>query len=461
MSQQRPIFPNGIKLVIEELEALSQVAGHADDNAIAALSRVPIETTSRLGYVRPWRDGPLLVSDGATGKVKVRPFWAYRSPAGASAGGGTEDATPGASESLESLVGGFFAGTSISVPTPVPSAGNLRWDLLYAIIGLVDTATASRLVKNTTSKVTAIQSILSRNKVAITLAWVQGTVSPVATDPYPLGNLPALPAPATGMAHAPLGYVQVRNAATPATEVYGIDRIANAPKLLRQNPRAGAIVSSMRAVAGKKTVTGGQATTPEQLIALASAQGGWANSGANVRPARFVEAQSGGVRLWIPFGPFSNTVGNRTFGTLFTSSPLLPLGGPDDGGDLQIDWRNRVFNGEIIMSASTNGFGHDVSGSTATAFQPMTSVSGAEQTKSGWGQTHRGEAAFDALMGLSLYTVACFFKSVSGTPGDDVAVICEKSTGKLYVICREATTGYFNGGTGFIKLDASDRFATG
>ncbi len=458
MSQKRPVFPNGIKLVIEELEALSSIAGHADDNAIAALSRVPIETTNRLGYVRPWRDGPLIVTDGATGKVKVRPFFGYRSPAGAAAGGGTEDATPGAAESIESLIGGFFPGASISVPTPVPTAGNLRWDLLYALIGLTDSDAASRLVKNTTSKVTAIASALTRNKVTITLAWVQGSVSPVATDPYPLGSLPALPAPATGMAHAPLGYVQVRNTGTPATETYNADRIANAPKLLRQSPRAGAIVSAMRSVAGKATVTGGQATTPEQLIALASAQGGWANSGSNIRPARFVEAQSGGVQLWIPFGPFSNTGGNRTFSTLFSGSPLLPLGGPDDGGDLQIDWRNRVFRGEIINSNGATKFGHDPSG---TGFQPMTSVGGSEQTKSGWGQTHKGDAAFDALIGNSNYTVACFFKSVSGSAGDDVAVICEKATGKLFVVCREATLGYFNGSIGFIKLEASDRFATG
>jgi hypothetical protein len=465
MSQKRPIFPNGLKLVIEELEALSALAGRADDNAIASLSHVLKEGTERKGFARPWRGGPLVVSDGATGKVKVRPFWGYKSPGGATLNGGTEDAS-GGTETIEDVNGSFYAGESIDVPTPLPTAGNLRWDLLYAIVSTTESDSALRLVKNSTTKVTSVQSVYTRKKTSITLAWVQGLSSPVATDPYPLASIPALPVPLTGNAHIPLALVQVRNSGTPATENYNIDRIANIARLLRVNPRAGAAAEHIASVAGKASLAGAQPTDAASLISLASAQGGWANSGAAIRPARFIEHSGGGVDLWVAVGPFSTTVANKTFTNTFATSPLLPVASPVGGSVLRddrgFDWRKRVCHGSLVWGGS-NVFGYGpvpgASGNPTSFTSPA-----ARNHVQGWGQSFSQIGGFDAIIGAANHTVLCYFPSIDangvGLTGNDLAVIVENSTGALFIVGREATADFLNGSTGWMHLHITDQFAT-
>jgi hypothetical protein len=463
MARKRPRFPNGIKLVVEDVEALADAAGRAEDAAIAKLSRVYVETSERKGYVQPWRDGNLVITDGATGKVKVLPFWGHMSPAGATTDGGTQRATGGTETVDADQVSGFFAGESISVPTPVPGAANHRWDLLYAIITTTTVDLATRLVKNAVTRVTAAQSIYTRTKVTVTLAWQQGVAAPTATDPYPIANMPTLPVAASGTAHVALALVNVQNNATPATVTYAIDEIANMPRLLRPNPRAGALVSMTTAGAGLTALSGSSNLDPYSLIgAIASANGGWKTSGANRRPARFVEQTSGGLDLMVQIGPFSTTVGQRTFAATFAASPVVPLN--HDNDNFRYDMRNRVFHSNLYLAGGK--FGHDPTGDTATGILPMAGddrvgggvlVSGGRLYES-WGQTHRNVAAFDALIGSANYYVAGYFQSINSSAGTDLALAVHVTSGAMILFGREAVADELNGRIGFLRIRASDRF---
>jgi hypothetical protein len=455
--KKRPRFPNGLKLIVEDAQAVSDLAGKADDVARAPLGRVFIEGTDRKAWIEPWSEGPLVVTNGATGKVNVKPFWIHMSPGGATVSAGTEDAT-GSSETLEDVQSAFFPGGTMDVPVPVPSAAHHRWDLLYAIVSVTDSDSATRMIKDPISKVSSPKAVFTRTKAVCTLAWVQGTIEPTATDPYPAPSLPVLPGPASLQAHAPLAYVNVQNSGTPTTVTYDKKRIANAPRLWRHNQKSGAAIVASAPVSGKASLAASIQGDAATIITTASAQGGWDPAAAS-RPARFIEPMTGAIDLLIPFGPGSATPGNRTFGSAFSSSVLLPVASPVAGvlrdGVVAVDWRDRVFHGHLVISPTGQRFAWDPAASGTGNYHPMTATTGSIMSE-GWGQSMQGVDAFDTDIGSSLYFVACYFRSIGGA-GNDVCVIVRKSDGAMFLVARESVVDFLGYAVGTIQLRAFDR----
>jgi hypothetical protein len=73
--------------------------------------------------------------------------------------------------------------------------------LLYAIIGETDSDAEARLAEDPTTEDIGTGTVNTRHKATVTLAWVKGTETAQATNPFPASAWPALPAPLAGMAH--------------------------------------------------------------------------------------------------------------------------------------------------------------------------------------------------------------------------------------------------------------------
>jgi hypothetical protein len=457
-----PIFVDGEELDLEDVVAGSLAAGVADDAAHVRDTKIFVETTLRKAWIVPWHDGPIVVPDGASGKVKVLPFTIYMSPVGASSNGGTEDASGGTTD-ITDLKSAFYPGGEIAVPVPLPTAGNARWDFLYAIISEADTASASRVVRDPVTKARGTQTIFTRHGTAVTLAFEQGTPA-TATNPYPSGDFPVVPDPIAGSAHAPLAAIRVNFSATPATVTYGSSDIANEPRLSRPNPQEGGVIGSSGSLAGRVSASVGAASLKTDIKTLAttpSTEGGWPLAGANVRPASFIERLGGAHLVFIPIGPFSTVAGLETFPASTWNVLANPIFTPDVSSqpvrdDHPFDWRNRWFLSFISWGKFSKKFAHDVSGSSSTAWVPMSPFK--DPSALSIGQSFRANSDFDTETGFTadLYAPVALFRDVTKiTRNNDLAILCKRTTGALHLAGRSQDIGEINANVGVIILAAS------
>ena len=185
----------GEKLVTDDLNPAFALAGSIDDNVRYDLQGPPpADVTFPSSIHGGWavldaavRAGPIVEPSYANdGCVTVRPFRAY------------------ANSTSRALLTGYFAGQTIAVSTPLPAANYHRWDLLYAIISQADSDQASRQVRAVAGTVTS-QLINTRHGVTVTLAWVRGIDTAVATNPYPSSSMPSLSAAPAGTSYVPPG----------------------------------------------------------------------------------------------------------------------------------------------------------------------------------------------------------------------------------------------------------------
>lgn len=465
MSRKRPLFTaNGLKLILEDLEAISDVAGRADDLAVSKERLAFVEDSTRKGYVLPWRDGPIVVTDGATGKVKVRPFWAFRSAGGATSNPSTQDAS-GGTETIEDMISAFFSGESISAPTPVPSAGQVRWDLLYAVVQMVDSDAATRLVKNPATKVTSAQSVYTRKKPVVTLAWKQGTAVATGSASYGSGNMPSIPSAGSGTAVVPLAYVQMRNSGSPSTVTYDKDTIANCPRMLRPNPRSGGVAVAGAMASGREGVVGFMKADAATIISTTIAEGGWPLTGSNIRPQRFIEYLGGAIELMIPIGPFSTAAGTETFFSAFSSSPLIYLApnaalGINDPlrEDKPWDWRNRIFWSQLQWGTGSQKFAWDPAATTTTGMPQSIGAAAGTGASISWGNSILGNASLDAGIGNSNYYLAARHELATNV---ELAIVVKKSDGSMYLIGRDDGSDVLNGRVGIMFFRAWDSFGPG
>lgn len=435
------IATDGIKLALEDLEAGWSVAGSAGDKVRAMLAQVPIESGDRKGYVVAAQDGPIVISNGSTGTVKVQPFTGYRSPQG--------------SETTLDLLTGFYIGSTESVPTPLPASGNHRWDLLYAIISDTDSDAETRQVEDPVTGDLANATVNTRHKSVVTLAWVKGSESAQATTTYPAGNWPALPTPLAGQAHVPLAYVHVFDDATPATVTYDRKRVFNMPQKPRFNPAAGALsvggggLARIGGTAGyaevddlKSIVTG--ATVIPTVV-------------GGDRPSYFIETPRDEIRLTLPWN-FRNSAVIGTSWIVFPTQ-IVPLG--------LIDWKNRWFEGRFYVSEAVGSleWAHDGTVSSSARVWPSTMpvTVASKQPRFGLGNTIAPCVPFETESGLSAgdWYVACMIRDVLGAGANsDLAVLVRRSAtsgsfvqGGMYFAAREATSGDLDNRVGIVKLD--------
>jgi len=449
-----PIFPvDGGEFVKEDLEDGWKTAGVAGDKVRAQLAQVPVASGDRVGYCVPAVDGPLVVPNGASGTVKVQPFTAYRSPNG--------------SETRQELITGYFDGSVETVPTPLPTAGNHNWYLLYAIVAETDSDAESRLSEDPTTEDIGAGTVNTRHKATVTLAWVQGTQAAQATNPYPAGNWPALPAPLAGMAHVPLAHVHVEDDGTPATVTYDVDRIANAPQLAPFNPQTGAasVVGTGLSWAGD---VGGLLLNTADVKAIATSSDAyrWPQVSGGHRPKTFIEQQGGNFSLWIPIDLYGSTLVGTNWtvfkGPIFDSTSSVP------GVNAAIDWKNRWFMGRLQLSRGGQAFSHaPIAFSSSRKFPTRVPESGGAAPIAcfGAGQTMLSDPDFDGMTGITAgdWYVACYFPDVTGAGHlSDVALLIRKSASgsgfvknAMYFAAREGTSGDIDDRQMLIKLDVS------
>lgn len=453
--EQYPILAvDGEKLVKEDVDDGWKLAGTVGDKVLAQLAQVAVASGSRTGWVVPVEDGPIVVSDGATGKVKVKPFAMYRSPL--------------TGETTRDLMSAFYAGSSESVPTPVPSSGNHRWDLLYAVISETDAVSESRLVEDPATEVISAQTINTRHRSQVTLAWVQGTVAATATDPYPAANWPALPAPASGQAHVPLAYVHVEYDATPATVNYTVHKIAPVAPVARINPQTGAVSTNGAGLAFINSSPVVANSIDAKTIATTTGANQWPRALGGNRPKAFIEQPNGQRSLWIHF----DLVGASLVTAAWSIVPA-PLFTPDaaHAAYSPIDWKNRWFMGRLALGRQGETFAHDFGGASAARLPTMVPSAGAMPFHcDGAGNTVASDDYFDAMGGAIVagdWYVACYFADVlSSGAANDLAVVVRKSAtagihtqGGMYLAVREVTANALDDRAGLIKLDCTGPFS--
>lgn len=445
---------DGAELVREDLEAGWALAGTVDDKVRAMLSQLPIPGSSRMGFVVPAADGPLVRSNGASGTVSVAAFTAYRSPV--------------SPETAQTVATAFYAGSTETVPTPLPSAGNHRWDLLYARITDADSDAETRQVGDPASSSIGSSVVNTRHKGVVTLAWVQGISQPQATNPYPLASFPTTPAPGASEAIIPLAYVHVEDDATPATVTYDIDRLANVAPVAVINPQTGAAAAQ----AAGLSYVGGTSDLMHMAdvkgIATSSDTYRWPQTSGAHRTKAFLEPVAGDRRLWLSFDFY----GSSFIGASWQILPV-PLLTPDQtapaGQYCPFDLKGRWFMGQLAMSESGLTFSRAQGFGTVAVFPTrMPHATPPPIFCPGLGNSVRANSDFETEAGLVAgdWYLACMFRDVlqSGA-SNDLALLVRRSAsgggfvqGAMYLAVREAVANVIDGRCGVIKVDVSPQF---
>ena len=437
---------DGAKLVKEDLEAGWSAAGTVDDIVRAQLSQILTEATNRSGYVVPEQDlGGLVQTNGATGQVVVKPFTAFRSAL-----------TTGTQQDLLSA---YYAGSTETVTTPLPTAGTHRWDLLYAIISEIDTTSESRLVENPSTEVIAAQTVNTRHKSQVTLAWVLGTSTATGTTPYPAASFPALPTPSAGQAVVPLAYIHVSYSATPSTVTYGVNAIINDPAAAKLNPLNGATsVGSAGLVQVSSTPAYSRLGDVKGLV---TGSGSPWTTGAGNRPGYFLEPVLGETKVYL-------LLDFRGGGSIGSSWAVIntPIIDPADSTSAifrklgPYSLLDRIFEGRIFPATSdiTENWAFNQAAGAANRVFPTTHARSGPALHpipvEGLGNSIYPNADFDTAAAFATgdWLLACLFKDVlsSGT-NSDIALLVRKASGggytqgAMYVATREATNGDIEG----------------
>jgi hypothetical protein len=457
--RKRANITEGQKLALQDVELLSQAA-QADDRAQVSLRKIFCEGTRPRGQVIPWKDGPLVKGNGASGNVKVAPFTAFISPDGATSGEGTENASGG--DALTELLSGFYAGGTASISI-APTSGYMRWDLLYAVVSEIATDLGTRLVKDGATGVNTATSVNTTKTINVSLAWVQGSEVATGAGSYPDASLPAVPTPAAGTSHVPLALVRVQYSAAMGSVAYTKNDIAQAYSVARINPQNGTPSVCVAGVSGKADAGSGAgfSADPRGQIGGTTASGGWPLTGN--RDERVIEPGAGSIEAWIKIGPFKGTA-TKTFGTSITviSEPIAKFGHFSDQyrDAVPHDWRNRFFVAQWFWNATgTMGFA-DVTGATGTL---VPSVSPAKISNTAqnitqnqfmsWGQSF----ADDGVIAGYRVVGKCIVGDIT-TSNDELYLLVSTTTGYLHLGAKAAASGgsdYVNGGRGFVLLKAS------
>lgn len=459
------IWADGEKVILEDLNALGVQSGSAGDGVFGATKRIFVEQTNAKGYVEPWADGPLVLANGASGTLLVRPFRAFKSATGSTTTPGTDTASED-TQTHEQVISAYYGGGSATVPTPpTVASGNVRWDILYAIVTETDSDQASRLV-TPAGGVGGVQTIFTRHKAVVTLAWVQGTAITEGTVPIS-GQLGQLPMPAAGTAVIPLAYVRVNKTNTPSTTTYTYDQIANCPRLARPNGST----HSNAGVSARLDTGAAIQIDPVSLLTLSAANGGWGTNAADKRPASYIGQIKPGGEIWLTLGPFSTTVAHKTFAAGWTVL-TTPLASPDVASVLHdyqpTDWRNRLFFARLSWgeaNSATCAFAWDPSVAASARKMPAPDAieggSGIGVLRYSSGNSVAENTVFNASSGIAGYRVIAMFHDVANQAGaaDDIALLVNTSTGALHIAAREATANAVNGGEGILKLEYSGQTA--
>jgi hypothetical protein len=236
--ERRYIMPvNGQQLVQADLNLLGETSALADDRVLAELFRMrPYDGATHRAVIPFHVEGAgnesIVCPNGTTGTVKVNPFRAVigsRTPVGTNA-----------KDNYRDIRSTICVGASTLAQTATfaaaPSAGNARWDLVYASVTVdANGPTITRKVKNPTSGIVTGTPIPQYRHTTVSLGVVTGTPATAGDALFP-----AAPADSGSTYVIPLAYVLIRDTYGPSFEFKGI-RIMNVAPVLSLSRATGAV----------------------------------------------------------------------------------------------------------------------------------------------------------------------------------------------------------------------------
>jgi hypothetical protein len=320
----------GQELGRSEVNLMAEEAALADDRILAELLRLrPLGASPARGILPPSHSGSpitaaaIAVPSGvADATVVVYPFRAVIGPI-----------SPGTGiDMLRNSRSAISVGTANmwQYVTFAATAGNNRWDLLYARVDVeIDGPSVTRYIK--TSGLAATASALATTKrTTVTLQVLQGTEAATPTRP-------AVPADSGSSYIIPLAYVLLQHPHTLATAISAAKIFEVAPVLSISRAMG---VSTLAPAAGMSSATG---------IAVANEL--WTPAAG--RPKAFLPStMTGSESVLISLKEISGT---RT----------IPLGGTGVIDNTR-DWRRRLFR--LVAQAAAGDFAWNTGGGSGMPF---------------------------------------------------------------------------------------------
>lgn len=282
MEPQVQILNNGQSVLLDDLNALGEAAGLADDRVLAELFRLqPFDGSTVRRGIMPFNHGgwsalQLVAPNGATGSVIVNPFRAFvgsRTAVGTDAKRNWRD--------IRSAIGVGSTTLGQVVSFGANASGNPRWDMIYAAVAVdANGAAVTRKIKDPTTKAITGSSVVTTKVTTVTIAVQPGT--PAASPTWP-----AAPADAGGTYYIPIAYVRIPNGFTAGSTVAKSD-IAE----------AAATVTLSGATGGASIRIADKHYTPAAADGLTTAKvQTWGSSGT--RPNMFLPPLLGGAESLI------------------------------------------------------------------------------------------------------------------------------------------------------------------
>jgi len=439
VERQLQLTLNGQEVQQGDFNLLGETSALADDRVLAELFRLKYGSATPQKSILPFgvvgnfddlgTDSTALVhgSNAADAKIRVMPFRAVL--------GSTTLVGASPLENVRGIRSGIFSGNGAgtvyqSITLGANASGNPRWDLVYAAITPnVDEAGVNRYVKDPSTEVISVQSVVVTKKTAVTVAVSQGT--PAASP-----TRPALPADAAGTYYIALAYIYVANGFTSGTQV-----------------------------------TRGLIHEVAPCITLNSAVGGAALEPANQQhkiPGTVDTNQSGALAATLRTGAYiPPTMLGEAKRIILIQNGLAPLSHLDgDVVDNSIDWRFRYFKSfvQVLAGSSTNDAFASDRAATGT-IRAGSTVNRVPGTHTMWvpGQSFYSDGAAlpinpgDSNGAALLVTDSNLSQMSSGGSGvlmlyvrnTDGALILKKTSAAVYqmIIWLEATGMYSNFGT--------------
>lgn len=362
MEKKFQVTTQGASVTTDDFNVLGETSGLADDRVLSELFRIPTANVSGVqrGIIPYWDPsenspghgpfGTVCSTFSASGKVTIRPFRAYI---------GTQVLeSTNALEAWRGMRSGIFVGgataRALQIGFSSNSSGNARWDLVYCAV-TPDTAgpSVSRKVKDATSKVISVGSLVTTLVTTVTVGVVTGTPSALSGTTLPAR--PAVPADSGGVFYIPLAYVRIPNGFVANSTLIPNIYIAQAAPILNLSPQATGVVTCRPCNKASGSGTTNFLTRNNTSGTYAS----WADTGT--RPNTFLPADNIGCEILIiplEFGDSSTSNFN-----------VDPAGGIIDD---KRDWRNCFFEWSVIANqtnsqdfawhASTNPFDNKIPG---------------------------------------------------------------------------------------------------
>lgn len=403
---------DGQEILHADINLLSDNGAYADDRVLAELLRLaPLDSTYQVlrdrvitnyGFEEVWQEGGL-ISPGPSGSASllIRPF---RAIVGSETAVGTD-----AKENWRGIASGYFipSGSREHQVTIDASAGNNRWDIVYATLSVDATLLSeNRYVKDTGGAVSQ-QNLAVRKHNPVTVSVLKGTE---ASSPSP----PTLSPGGGGTYNIELARIMVPSTWTAASTMSKLQIVETAPV---------AMLSELMGGAGCRPVSG--IGDPDTLPLFSVAP-------PSTRPNSFLPSTMAGGFV-------------RDLAMDWRSGAEFVAGGTLYTLDDRIDWRKRRFLWFASLEDTPQPYW--AAGTASSSGTPGKAgygkILGLANLDWGMGQSFKANVASEhpsLSQVVNASSAIAYFDPGSFTDLDQaILVYVDQTTGKLMATCSTAT----------------------